>query len=98
MVVVVVSAEEEELWVDLRPYCNPSIYYVTEDSSVTKVPTTTDPRQKTGRRAHSVTAAAGGVVQVYRVFRGLGLRHLLVLNAERHISGVIARSVLLLGR
>lgn len=47
-----------------------------------------------------MTAAAvgGGVVQVYRVFRGLGLRHLLVLNAERHISGVIARSGLLLGR
>lgn len=32
--------------------------------------------------------------QVYRVFRGLGLRHLLVLDSERHISGVIARQVL----
>jgi hypothetical protein len=30
------SLEEEKLWVDLRPYSNPSIYYVTEDSSVTK--------------------------------------------------------------
>lgn len=31
------SEEEEDLWIDLRPYSNPSIYYVTEDSSVTKV-------------------------------------------------------------
>jgi hypothetical protein len=35
----VLSVEEEQLWVDLRPYANPSIYYVTEDSSVVKVRT-----------------------------------------------------------
>jgi len=58
------STEEEAKWVDLRPYSNPSVYYVTEDSSVQKV---------------------------YRVFRGLGLRHLLVLNVARDISGIIAR-------
>ena len=29
--------------------------------------------------------------KVYRLFRGLGLRHLLVLNVERNIAGIIAR-------
>ena len=49
---------------DFRPHSNPSLYYVTEDSGVTKV---------------------------YRVFRGLGLRHLLELNVARNMSGIITR-------
>lgn len=32
-----VSQEEERCVVDLRAYANPSVYYVTQDSSVTKV-------------------------------------------------------------
>lgn len=32
-----VSHEEEQCLVDLRAYANPSVYYVTEDSSITKV-------------------------------------------------------------
>jgi len=62
--VIPLTPEDESKWMDLRPYSNPSVYFVTEDSSVTKV---------------------------YRLFRGLGLRHLLVLSIERDVCGVIAR-------
>ncbi len=62
------TREDEEKWVDLRPYSNPSVYFVTEDSSVSKV---------------------------YKLFRGLGLRHLLVVDVTRTISGIIARYDLL---
>ena len=37
MYTYIYSVDEEKLWVDLRAYSNPSVYYVTEDSSVTKV-------------------------------------------------------------
>lgn len=52
------------MYIDLRPYSNPSLYYVTEDSSLLKA---------------------------YRIFRGLGLQHLLVVDVEKNVVGIIGR-------
>jgi chloride channel 7 len=61
---ILLSVEDKQLEIDLRPYMNLSPYSLTENSNLPRL---------------------------FRLFRGLGLRHLVIVDAFNRVVGIVTR-------
>lgn len=95
------SSDDLEMYIDLAPFLNPSPYVVPEDMSLTKVLVFFPPLLI--YLFHSFVFIISSnkncilfMVQVYNLFRQLGLRHIFVVPRASRVVGMITRKDLLI--
>lgn len=91
------TPDDLEMYIDLAPFLNPSPYVVPEDMSLTKVTNISHVIFTIFQLplCHIMIVVVV-MIQVYTLFRQLGLRHLLVVPRASRVIGMISRKDLLI--